>query len=532
MPYTEERNGRWRVRWRRPDGAGYDSASRDEYGVPFPDEDAARIYGLDQEADIRRGIYKDPRAERMTLAEWAGAWYKTLELERSTMKNYRRAIEGHILGPLGHLALRTITPETIKTWERGIREAGYAVSTAETVRAVLGAMLADAHRAHHIISNPAARPRGKGRKADRRVQAFERVEKAWSSPIEALLIAERVALLSGRDSDFVMVLLAMFTGLRWSEVLALTAAALDDEAKGTLKVHWKLYEDDGDFYWGRPKDGSMREVDVPMWLWDMLRAIKPRRCDCPADAKPPFCKGREVLFLGARQHHRRSAFSRLYLRPAADGMYPATSGRPARPVLADASTSWPGVPLEAWPAAVPGVEFVPPVLRHIVRQRKVAVGSRSSRAELVAYAIKQGADPAFLARASREVLLQAYVRPRADALVSWAPVRKGLTYHGLRHGQQTAMDNGRIKDSLKVERMGHTDASISAHYGHVTPEMRAELIELLDGLWDAALRARLAFGPRSLVRVLDGALMAIDGASEEAPFSHFSPKMSRARLSG
>lgn len=532
MPFTEKRGNRYRVRWRLPDGS-YRSASRDDFGEPFLTEEAAYAYGLNQEADIRRGIYKDPRADGLTFGEYAESWYASLDLERSTMQNYQRMLTGHIMATFQHVPLVKITPNMVERWERSVVEAGYARSTARTARAVMSSLLDDAVRAGRIPTNPAARPRGKGRKADRRIEAFERVERAWSNVVEALLIAERVALLSGRESDAVLILTAFFTGLRWSELMALTREALDE--RGKIAAHWKLYESDGAFYWGRPKDGSMRTIDIPMWLWEMLQNIEPRRCTCPSDAEPPFCQGRHVLFLGERTHHRRSAFSRLYLRPAADGFYPAklrnAAGRPA-PVLANVSTSWPGELMEPWPAAVAGVEYEPPLLRRITRQTAGAVNSRSRRADLVAYAIEQGADPAIVAAASREALLAAYVRPRSDALVSWLPVRLGLTMHGLRHGHQTAMDDAGIKTALKVERMGHTDYTISARYGHVTPAMRAELLALLDELWMTALRRRLEFSPRSDVRVIDDAMRGLAGPVVTPLFSQNSPKTARARLSG
>jgi hypothetical protein len=39
--------------------------------------------------------------------------------------------------------------------------------------------------------------------------------------LEALLLAERAALLTGRDQDFTMVLTIGYTGLRWGEVIGL-----------------------------------------------------------------------------------------------------------------------------------------------------------------------------------------------------------------------------------------------------------------------------------------------------------------------
>jgi hypothetical protein len=49
----------------------------------------------------------------------------------------------------------------------------------------------------YIQANPAQRRRGKGRKGQRRIQRIEQAGKVWATPIQALLVAERCAALSG-----------------------------------------------------------------------------------------------------------------------------------------------------------------------------------------------------------------------------------------------------------------------------------------------------------------------------------------------
>lgn len=66
-------------------------------------------------------------------------------------------------------------------------------------------------------------------------------------------------------------------------------------------------------------------------------------------------------------HYRRGPYGERYFHPAADGWYPERSHRSARPVLVDTSAPFPGQPLAAWPAAVPGEDFVPPTGRGVAR---------------------------------------------------------------------------------------------------------------------------------------------------------------------
>jgi integrase len=70
-------------------------------------------------------------------------------------------------------------------------------------------------------------------------------------------------------------------------------------------------------------------------------------------------------------------------------------------------------------------------------------------------------------------------RPVDMTLASWLPVLTGLTPHGLRHGHQTWMDEGRIADVLKSERMGHEVPGMRGVYSHVSTVMRAELTTAL-----------------------------------------------------
>ena len=89
----------------------------------------------------------------------------------------------------------------------------------------------------------------------------------------------------------------------------------------------------------------------------------------------------------------------------------------------------------------------------------------------------------------------------------------GLTPHGLRHGHQTWMDEDRIADVLKSERMGHEVPGMRGVYSHVSEAMRAELQAALQERWAASLRERARLASRSIVPVLD-ALLAEQGGAQ------------------
>jgi hypothetical protein len=89
------------------------------------------------------------------------------------------------------------------------------------------------------------------------------------------------------------------------------------------------------------------------------------------------------------------------------------------------------------------------------------------------------------------------------ALVSWLPVRTGLTPHGLRHGHQTWLDELGIRYVLQSERMGHEVPGMRGVYSHITPGMRAELKMGLQELWEESLRLRANMARRSAAATLD-----------------------------
>jgi hypothetical protein len=77
---AEKRGGLWRARWLRPDG------SKDgESG--FESKKAALEYARDQESDIRKGSWVDPRLAKTMLGAWVNIWYPAQDLEPSTLEN-------------------------------------------------------------------------------------------------------------------------------------------------------------------------------------------------------------------------------------------------------------------------------------------------------------------------------------------------------------------------------------------------------------------------------------------------------------
>jgi integrase len=481
----------WRGRFKDPEGR-YVSV-RDEHGdvIRYPRKADAKKAADGQETDVGRGVWRDPAAGGIAFAEWAGEWHAALDLAPSTMENLTRHLEDHLLPAFGAMPLRDIDAAAIARWERDERKAvpRYAESSIRTWRGTLHTVLEDA-TGRHIASNPAARKRGRGKRAGRKQAGGP--EKVITTPLGALLIAERMAILSGRDDEFVMTVTAFWEALRLGELTGLEKPYV---RPGSLRVEWQLHEVRGELLRVPPKDESYGDPLLPPFLRSLLAAhvARTRPAECPCHGKAYVFRGmgvprglrgnmplRELAELagvsetvvatvlggkgrvgegtrrhvekairaggyeasaapdGPAWHWRRSSFEGLFTA-AASGQLPPRAPMPRRPVLLRGQ--WPG--------------------------ERVHGRNAEARAELC-----------------------------------WVPVAEGLTPHGLRHSVKTWMEEKGIPEIMSETHLRHDIPGISGAYRHVTPAMRRDLSAAMAGGWEEALGERLAMSPSSPVAVL------------------------------
>lgn len=498
----------YRVRCKGPDGKYRtlkDSAGRT---LKFRTRRAAERAGRDSEAEddakARRGRWVAPEDGRITLREYVyghdgddddAGWLGRQDLAESTMQTYGHCLK-RIMPAFGDTAIADIIGNAVDAWEVREKAAG-AASSAAGYRRVLHLILEDAVADGLRADNPAARRRNRGRRAGRSTSRGP--EKRITNPLGILLLAERAALLTGRDDEFVATVLKGYTGLRHGEIVGLEPKYVREEA---IRVEAQLYELDAGMVHGPPKDDSYRTVAAPRWLTRLVRdhigRTAPKPCTChgtvfvfrgrgtgrrgsregatladvareagtstgtvsnvlnypgrvaertrrrveTAIAEMGFVRGGQVVEEAA--HWRRSGFATWVFTPAATGWYPAKSPQPRHPVPILAEP-WPGVPARGRGAA-------------------------------------------------------------ARATASWVPIQSGLTGHGLRHTHRTVLEEIGTPKVLMDERMGHMDSSVSALYAHVTDRMSMRLIADLTELWEESLAARRGMHPRSSVAVLDALL--------------------------
>lgn len=126
-------------------------------------------------------------------------------LKRSTLRDYRYTLDGHLLPAFGDQEIAAITWEAIERWH-----ARYPRSrTAEKVLIVLGAIMRYAQRRELIATNP--------------IENVERHPVRYSGDYDIYSRAEIDALIraTADDQDAAIFLTAALTGLRRGDVLAL-----------------------------------------------------------------------------------------------------------------------------------------------------------------------------------------------------------------------------------------------------------------------------------------------------------------------
>lgn len=495
MGYAENRGTYWRGRYKIAPGRYGTVCNEAGATIRFRTKREAQHAADAEEARVRAGSWRDPAAGQVTFGVYVSRWYAAQDLAPSTMQNYRRHIEEHLLPAFEDWPLAGIQRGDVDAWERKEKEAGYAAASVKTWRSTLHLVLADAVEEGLISTNPATKRRGRGKRAGRARNRGP--EKAVTTALGVLLIAERAALLSGRDDEFVALVLMGFTGLRWGELVGLETEFVRPRA---IRVEWQLYElDTSELIRCPPKDDSYRTIDLPSWLSALVAEHIAR-----TGPKPCACHGKAYVFHGRGSSGQLGATLADVARRArvSTGTVSNVLNRPS------AVTEATRVRVEQ---AIADLGFA----RHRLRSEPVAHWRRTGFATWLFGPAATGWYPRKAPQPARPVPVLADPWPgvpargrnanaRADAC--WLPIAAGLTPHGLRHSHRTHMEELRTERVLMDDRMGHADGSISARYAHVTDAMRQRLLAGLDLMWKEALAARRAMNPGSPVATLDALL--------------------------
>lgn len=139
-------SGKWQATVRGPDGK--------KHTFSDPLKRAAQAWATEEEAKIQQGRWRDPRAGRITVGEWAEKWFAARVIEESTRRGDRGVMNNHILPHWQDWRLMTITTLDVQTWVRRLQQAGVGAHMVRRAYNLLKTMLGDAKSAKVIGDNP------------------------------------------------------------------------------------------------------------------------------------------------------------------------------------------------------------------------------------------------------------------------------------------------------------------------------------------------------------------------------------------
>ena len=213
------------------------------------------------------GAYVEPT--KVTVAEHVRArvdqWEASGDISPKTAERYRELVEHQIVPHLGGKLLQKLKPADLECWHSTLKtsgrkggEGGVSAKTISHVHQVLKKALGDALKNDLIAKNVAALqrpPKGEGRD----------VVILTDEQVKAILPA-----LAGR-AMYTPVVVALFTGLRRGELLALRWSNVDLDAK-LIRVREALEETEAGIRVKEPKTRKgLRDVTLPDLVVDVLR---------------------------------------------------------------------------------------------------------------------------------------------------------------------------------------------------------------------------------------------------------------------
>ncbi|NLD48475.1 MAG: site-specific integrase, partial [Clostridiaceae bacterium] len=229
---SKRKDGRWEVEV--PIGIDPETGKRKRYRNYAKSSKEANALRLKVLQEIQQGIFVD--SENITVGEWLDIWMQTYvkaKVTSNTYDNYSMIINRHIKPGIGDVLLRNLTTITVQKLYNDRMNAGrvdgkggLSVRSVEKIHTVLHKALSQAvteNRVHKNVSE-GTELRAKKRKEIRVLSDEERIR------FEKVLEGDRLG---------VALLLALYSGLRRGELLALTWNDIDIENE-TIRVNKSL----------------------------------------------------------------------------------------------------------------------------------------------------------------------------------------------------------------------------------------------------------------------------------------------------
>lgn len=235
------------------------------------------------------GTYTEP--SRWTVGQWLDIWAKTYLAGRkpATVKIYQGNIKNHIKPALGAVKLKALRPHMVQGFINGLD--GLSPASVRLAYKVLHQALEKAVELDYLPKNPASKCE------------LPRMEQKEISPLDDDQVKALLGAVKGDDLEpFITV--ALFTGLRLSELLGLTWDAVDFSA-GSLTVCRQLarpeFRSGGLFL--SPKNGKSRTLFPAPAVMAALKKQHTRQLEQRVKAGPQWASPQGLVFTDDRGGH-------------------------------------------------------------------------------------------------------------------------------------------------------------------------------------------------------------------------------------
>lgn len=250
--YETAAGKRYRVRYRKPD-----KSQTDKRG--FKTKREAQLFLASVTVSKATGDYIDPALGRVRVADLAERWLAGKKvLKPSAYDPLPRAWRNHVEPTFGDREIRSIVPSEVQEWVAELRSTR---SASVTLRAlgVLAGILDMAIDDGRIKKNPARGLRNRPKKPKRKTG-------------RVYLSHEQVKLLADESAHPMVVLLLVYTGVRWGELAALRVRAVN-VLRRRLHVEENASTVNGVVQVAPPKSWEVRSVPYPKFLAAKVRAL-------------------------------------------------------------------------------------------------------------------------------------------------------------------------------------------------------------------------------------------------------------------
>jgi len=264
---TVTRNGKEYAYWEARVTTGRDPGTGKQIQRSFTGKTQREVREKMQAAAVaaNQGPYTAP--QKMTVGQWLDVWASDYlgAVKPATAASYKSQIKNHIKPALGAVQLSALHAHTVQRCVNGLE--GYAPATVRQAYKVLHNALEKAVELDYIPRNPAAKC------------TLPRMEQKEIKPFDDEQTAALLQTVKGGRLEYI-VRVALFTGLRMSELLGLTWDAVDFD-KGMIAINKQLARPEhrkaGLFI--SPKSGKARTITPAASVFAALKAQRRRQIE-------------------------------------------------------------------------------------------------------------------------------------------------------------------------------------------------------------------------------------------------------------